>query len=116
MSSSTLAITFVGVLQVAGLAAAFQLGRQQERDEKKWPKGSMLDGGWKAWRVPLIILVAVAAAITVFLPVMGGRGGLLGGLFSGGRGGYARGGYSGGGYSGGGYAGGGYARGGYAYQ
>ncbi len=76
------AITFVGVLQVAGIIAAFQLGRQQERPEKKWPQGSMLDGGWKAWRTPMIIIVAVAAAVTVFLPILAGPGGLSR-LFSG---------------------------------
>lgn len=73
------AITFVGVLQLVGLVAAFQLGRQLERPKSKWPQGSLMQGGWEAWRLPLLILVGVAAGITIFLPILAevGLGGLL---------------------------------------
>lgn len=81
-----LAITFVGILQVLGIAAAFMLGRLLERPKERWPKGSLLQGGWAAWRIPLIVVAAVAGGVTVFLPIVtsalgesdffgGGRGG-----------------------------------------
>lgn len=80
-----LSITFVGVLQLLGMWAAFMLGRHTERPKDKWPPGSLLQGGWKAWHVPLIIIAAVAALATLFLPILGGMGmgGLFGGLFGG---------------------------------
>jgi len=81
-----LSITFVGILQLLAIVAAFMLGRQTERPEKSWPKGSLLQGGWKAWRIPLFIIVGVAAAATVFLPILaqGGLSAVFGGLFGGG--------------------------------
>lgn len=106
-----LAVTFVGIIQVAALYAAYQLGRQSEVPESKWPKGSLLGGGWKARRIPYMILVGTAVFMTLFLPILagGGLGNIFSGLSLGGIGGgggrrYAR---------GGGYARGGYARGGY---
>lgn len=89
----SLAITFVGLIQILAIWAAFQLGRQQERPESKWPTGSMLAGGWKAWRLPYIIIVATAAFTTIFIPILAGGtlGNMFGGLFEGG-GGYSRGG------------------------
>lgn len=102
------AITFIGILQLLGIVAAFMLGRQTERPKAKWPTGSLVRGGWQAWRVPMIIIVAVAAGATVFLPILAevGIGNLLG--FGGGgrgRGGVGRGrggvGRGGGGFGGG---------------
>lgn len=112
------AITFVGILQVLAIGAAFMLGRQTERPKDKWPKGSMLQGGWQAWRLPLIILVAAAAGITIFMPILaevglgnllpsfsfsgpswgsGRMGGRMGGRYPGSGGGRYPGVYSGGG-------------------
>lgn len=106
-----LAITFVGILQLLAIVGAFMLGRQTERPQNKWPTGSLLQGGWKAWRLPLIIIVAVAAGATIFLPILaeGGLGALgIGGLFGGGmHHGGRHGRYGGGGYGGGGYGPGG---------
>lgn len=100
------AITFVGVLQMLGLVAAFMLGRQTERPRNKWPKGSLMQGGWEAWRIPLIIMASVAIAVTVFLPIVSemGLGNLFGGFGFGGMYGASRGrryGGASGGYGGG---------------
>lgn len=121
-----LTVTFVGIIQVVALYAAYQLGRQSEVPESKWPKGSFMSGGWKARRIPYFILVGTAAFMTLFLPILanGGLGNIFGGLgmgsfFGGGRGfgrrgagmgGYRRGAsYGGSSYGmGGRYGGGGY--------
>ncbi len=95
MPSTPLAISFVGLLQVAAVAAAFQLGRMFATPKNKWEKGSLLQGGWAAWKVPLIVIVAVTTFMTVFLPLLTGPRGLLsslrrgpGGFFGGARPGY----------------------------
>ncbi len=82
------AVTFIGILQLLGIVSAFMLGRQTERPKDKWPKGSLVQGGWKAWRLPLIIIVAIAAGATIFLPILAevGIGNLLGFGFGGGQG------------------------------
>lgn len=85
MPSTPLSISFVGLLQVAAVAAAFQLGRMFATPKAKWEKGSLLQGGWAAWKVPLIVIVAVTTFMTIFLPLLTGPRGLLSGL--GGRGG-----------------------------
>lgn len=90
MSAQGLSITFVGALQVIAIVAAYQLGRQTATPEKNWPKGGILKFGWKAWRIPLFVIVGVATAVTIFLPMLTGDGsgtGFLSGLFSGGGGG-----------------------------
>lgn len=66
----SLAITFTGVLSLVAIVSAFQLGRQQERPRNKWPPGGLFDGGWAAWRIPFISIVAVAAAAIIVLPLM----------------------------------------------
>jgi hypothetical protein len=94
-----LSITFVGLLQLLSLAAAYWLGRMTERPKSKWPKGSMFKGGWQAWQVPLIIMVAATAGLTMFLPVLAGSLRGLGlGRMLGGLGGYPQ---HGGGHGGG---------------
>lgn len=128
-----LAITFVGVLQLLGMWAAYMLGRHTELPKDKWPKGGLMKGGWQAWHIPLMVIVGAAAAITLFLPIFGGMGlgmGLgLGGLFGRrygmgmGMGGMGMGSaqamqarrmaMAGGGYGTGGYGAGGYGAGGY---
>lgn len=102
-----LAVTFAGMIQVLGMLAAFYLGRQVERPKDKWPQGSLLQGGWAAWRVPIYVIIGLAFAITVFLPTIIQGGGLFGGLFRG-LGGAFRGGYGSSGYGAAGYGGAGY--------
>lgn len=91
MSAQGLSITFVGALQVIAIIAAYQLGRQTATPEKNWPKGGIMQFGWKAWRIPLFVIVGVAAMVTIFLPMLtgdgSGGGGFLSGLFSGSGGG-----------------------------
>lgn len=91
MSAQGLSITFVGALQVIAIVAAYQLGRQTATDPKKWPKGGLMQFGWKAWRIPLFVIVGVAVILTVFMPMLtgdgSGGGGFLSGLFSGSGGG-----------------------------
>lgn len=79
------------IIQLLALFAAFQLGKTFERPQNKWPKGGLMQGGWKAMRPYLFGTVAVAALLNAFPLVTGGGGlGALGG-----------GGYGGGGYGGG---------------
>ena len=84
-----LSITFVGLIQLLGLLAAYQLGRQTATPEKEWPRGTLLEFGWQAWRMPLWVIVGMAAAITLFLPVFSGGLGMFGGMGGGYSGGYA---------------------------
>jgi uncharacterized membrane protein YgcG len=94
----------IGVLHVFALFSAYQIGRQTELPVEKWPKGSMLKGGWKAWRIPYMVIVGLAAAIAMFVPIfraMGRSGFSLGIGRGGGGGGFGGGGFGGGG--GGGY-------------
>lgn len=71
---AVLAITFVGILQVAAAFAAYQLGRMQATPKSKWEKGTFLEGGWAAWRTPYIIILALGVAVTVFLPILNATG------------------------------------------
>lgn len=96
-----LAITFTGMLQVGAILAGYQLGRMAERPESKWPAGSLAQFGWKAWKTPLMVVVGLAVAITVLLPIMrssmwGQR--MLAGFGMGGYGGGGGGGYQAGGF------------------
>lgn len=91
---SALSITFMGLLHLLAIAAAFQLGRQQERPKARWPKGNLLGGGWQAWRLVYIIVVALSAALTILLPIL--RNTELGRMFGFGRGSGYGGGYGGG--------------------
>lgn len=94
-----LAITFVGLLQIMAMISAFFLGKQTERPEKQWPTGSLLKGGWKAWRIPLMVIIGVALLFTVVLPLLNGLniGRVFSGMAQGASGGWRSGGGGGGG-------------------
>lgn len=89
-----LAITFVGILQLGGLWAAWRAGHMHALDKSKWRKGGFLDGGWDA-QAPLVwTILALAAVVTIFLPILAGmrgtgRGGMAG-WFGGMGGGHRR--------------------------
>lgn len=109
-------VTFSSLLIVAAIVSAYQMGRMVERPKNRWPKGGILQFGWGAWKIPLIVIIALTVLVTVLWPIVRVSG--LTRAFS--RPGYGRS-YGGGGasYGGGGYdaygGGGGYgAGGGYA--
>lgn len=74
-------VGFAGLLSVVALLAAYQLGRMAERPKDKWQKGGLAKFGWDAWRIPLIVLVALAVLINVLWPLLKTAG--FGNMFSG---------------------------------
>lgn len=94
-------ITLTSLLHLLAILAGYQLGRQAELPQAKWPQGGILKFGWKAWRIPLFVIIGVSVFVSVILPILRSTGFTFGGMF----GGYGGGGYGGGGY-GGGYGGG----------
>jgi len=85
------------IIVVAALVGAWQLGRMQATDPKRWKAGTLKQFGWKAWRPILWGLVAAAALLTLVgeevrarIPFMSGfgvGGGMGGGMGMGGMGG-----------------------------
>lgn len=63
-------VTFSGLLTIAAILAAYQLGRMVERPEKAWPKGGMLKFGWAAWKIPLIVIIGVTVLFNVLWPIV----------------------------------------------
>lgn len=87
---SGLAISFIAFVQIIGMFSAYQLGRQTATPKAQWPKGGIMEGGWQAWRLPYFIILGLALALTVVLPILRSSG-----LFSGWGGMYGRGGMGG---------------------
>ena len=61
-----ISINTVEVVALVGMVAAYFLGKQQGRPRGTWPKGNLLDGGYEAWRLPLVITVMAAAFVVLF--------------------------------------------------
>lgn len=61
-----ISINTVEVVALVGMVAAYFLGKQQGRPRATWPKGGLLDGGYEAWRLPLVITVGVSAFVVLF--------------------------------------------------
>lgn len=66
------------ILLLASMFGAYKLGQMEERPENKWPKGTLMQGGWAAWKPYAWGVVGVNLAITL-LGSVGGFGGLRGG-------------------------------------
>lgn len=101
-------VTFSGLMTVAAIVAAYQLGRMiaTPKDKKElrgpWPPGGILQFGWDAWRIPLIVIIGVTVLFNVLWPIVrasgitrrmsmgmgGGYGGGYGNMGMGGGGGY----------------------------
>lgn len=64
--NSLISINTIEVLALFGMAAAYFLGKQQATPKNKWPKGGILDGGYDAWRIPLVVMLAVAVVAVLF--------------------------------------------------
>lgn len=69
-----LAISFVALIQLLALVSAYQLGRQTATPVAKWPTGGILQFGWQAWRLPYWVIVGLAVALTVVLPLLKAAG------------------------------------------
>lgn len=74
MVSSPLTVSMMGILQLMAMACAFRLGQMDGKDPSKWPKGGILEGGWAAQRIPCFVILGLAAALTLFLPIINGSG------------------------------------------
>lgn len=98
-----------GLLSVIGLVAAYNLGRMKATPKAQWQKGGILDFGWEAWKIPLVVMVALTAVLNVVWPLLKSLG--MGRIFTGFGAGMYRGGGGGGRMygGGGGYGGGGYS-------
>lgn len=75
------------IVQILALYAAFFYGKTMERPESRWPKGGVLQGGWKAWRTYAMVLIGISLLLNAWPLLSGGMGG-GGGFGMGGGGGY----------------------------
>ena len=87
---SSVWVIFKFVIVMMGLFSAWQMGKHTERPKARWPKGGIMQGGWKAWEPIHYAFIALLTLVAVFQDALndGQGGGLLGGVFQRYGGGY----------------------------